>query len=382
MADKQDYYGTLGVQKNASEAEIKKAFRRKAMKYHPDRNPDDKSAEEKFKEAKEAYDILSDGQKRAAYDQFGHAGVDPSMGGHGGGFNPQDLGDIFGDIFGGGDIFGDIFGQRGGGGQGRAHAGSDILYNLELGLEDAVHGKIVQIKVPSLVECKKCAGSGAAPGSKPEKCDSCEGHGQVRMQHGFFTVQQTCPDCHGQGSVIKTPCSECRGQGRTRKTRTLSVKVPSGVDSGDRIRLAGEGEAGSQGAPAGDLYVQVQLKPHDIFGRDGNDLHCEVPVSFVVAAIGGEIEVPTLDGRVKLKIPDGTQSGKKFRLRSKGVKSVRSGRTGDLFCHVVVETPINLTKDQKELLEKFDVLIQDGGDKHTPKTKSWFEGMKRFFGVT
>lgn len=381
MADKQDYYEVLGVQKNASEAEIKKAFRRKAMKYHPDRNPDDKSAEEKFKTAKEAYDILSDGQKRAAYDQFGHAGVDQNMGGGGAGFNPQDLGDIFGDIFGGGGGFGDIFGQRGGG-RNQAHAGSDILYNLELSLEDAVHGKTVQIKVPSLVECKKCSGSGAAPGSKAEKCGSCEGHGQVRMQHGFFTVQQTCPDCHGQGTVIKNPCSECHGQGRARHTKTLSVKVPAGVDSGDRIRLAGEGEAGSKGAPSGDLYVQVQLKHHDIFGRDGNDLHCEVPVSFVVAAVGGEIEVPTLEGRVKLKIPAGTQSGKKFRLRSKGVKSVRSGRTGDLFCHVVVETPVNLTKEQKELLEKFDALIKDGGEKHTPKTKSWFEGMKSFFGVS
>lgn len=383
MADKQDYYETLGVSKTASEADIKKAFRRLAMKHHPDRNPDDATAEAKFKVAKEAYDILSDGQKRAAYDQFGHAGVDQSMGGGGaGGFNPQDIGDIFGDIFGGGD-FGDIFGNRGGGGGGgaRAYAGSDLLYNLELSLEDAVHGKNVQIEVPTLSECDTCDGSGAKKGSSPVKCESCEGHGQVRMQHGFFTVQQTCPDCRGQGTMIKDPCVSCRGQGRVRKSKKLSVKVPAGVDNGDRIRLSGEGEAGSHGAPAGDLYVQVNVKSHQIFERQDNDLHCEVPISFVSAAVGGDIEVPTLQGRVKLKIPDGTQSGKQFRLRGKGVKSVRSGRTGDLFCHVVVETPVNLSKEQKDLLSKFDKLIHDGGDKHTPKSKSWFDGLKRFFGV-
>lgn len=388
MTDKQDYYEVLGVAKSASKDEVKKAFRRLAMKYHPDRHQDDKDvAEAKFKEGKEAFDVLYDDQKRAAYDQFGHAGVDPNMYGGGagragaGGFNPQDLGDIFGDIFGGGGV-GDIFGRRSGGGGGSgAYAGSDVLYNLELSLEDAVHGKTVQIKVPSLSECESCKGSGASKGSSPVKCDTCEGHGQVRMQHGFFTVQQTCPDCHGQGTMIKDPCNGCRGQGRVRKTKTLSVKVPAGVDNGDRIRLSGEGEAGSHGAPSGDLYVEMNVKPHQIFERHENDLHCEVPISFIVAATGGDIEVPTLTGRVKLKIPDGTQSGKQFRLRGKGVKSVRSGRTGDLFCHVVIETPVNLTKEQKDLLHKFDGLIKEGGDKHTPKSKNWFEGVKRFFGV-
>lgn len=365
---KRDYYEILEVSKNASEAEIKKAFRRLAMKYHPDRNPDDKESEAKFKEAKEACEVLLDNRKRSAYDQFGHAGVDPSMGGaHG-----FDVGDIFGDIS---DIFGDIFG----GGRKRPQRGSDLIYNLELSLEEAVHGKTVEIKVPTWVGCETCNGSGAKPGTGPTSCKSCEGIGQVRVQHGFFTVQQTCPNCHGRGSIIQNPCSSCRGQGRVQQNKTLSVKIPAGVDTGDRVRLSGEGEAGGQGAPSGDLYVQVHIKNHPIFIRDGSDLHCEVPIDFVVAALGGEFEVPTLDGKVMLKIPSETQSGKLFRLRGKGVKSARTSRTGDLFCKVVVETPVNLNHTQKELLQQFADSLKSGGEKHNPRSKSWFDGVKKFF---
>lgn len=370
---KRDYYEILEVSRNASEADIKKAFRRLAMKYHPDRNPDDKEAEAKFKEAKEACEVLLDSRKRSAYDQFGHAGVDPSMGGGAHGF---DIGDIFGDIS---DIFGDIFG----GGRSRPQRGSDLIYNLELSLEEAVHGKTVEIKVPTWVNCSVCSGSGAKPGSGPTPCKSCEGVGQVRVQHGFFTVQQTCPNCQGRGSVIQDPCNSCRGQGRVQQNKTLSVKIPAGVDNGDRVRLSGEGEAGGQGAPAGDLYVQVHIKNHPIFIRDGSDLHCEVPIDFVVASLGGELEVPTLDGKLMLKIPSETQSGKLFRLRGKGVKSARTGRTGDLFCKVVVETPVNLSNAQKELLQQFAESIKAGGEKHNPRSKSWFDGVKRFFeGIT
>ncbi|GLS26856.1 molecular chaperone DnaJ [Marinibactrum halimedae] len=369
---KRDYYEVLGVDRGVDEKELKKAYRRVAMKYHPDRNPDDKAAEDKFKEASEAYEVLSDAQKRAAYDQFGHAGVEGQAGGAG----AQGFGN-FSDIF--GDVFGDIFGGgRAGGGRGGPARGSDLRYTLDLDLEDAVRGTTVKIKVPTMVTCKTCDGSGAKPGSKPITCGTCGGHGQVRMQQGFFSVQQTCPKCHGRGTIISDPCGSCGGRGRVEETKTLSVKVPAGVDSGDRIRLAGEGEAGPEGGPSGDLYVQIAVRQHSIFEREGNNLYCEVPISFVDAALGGEIEVPTLDGRVKLKVPEGTQSGKLFRLRGKGVVPVRGGATGDLMCRVVLETPVNLTSKQKELLRDFQGLMK--GEKNSPKQNTWFEGMKNFFG--
>ena len=375
---KRDYYEVLGVEKNASEAELKKAFRRMAQKYHPDRNPDDKTAEEKFKEAKEAYDVLTDARKRAAYDQFGHAGVDPSMGGGGpGGAGFGAGGASFADIF--GDVFGDIFGGgRGGGGQ-RVYRGADLRYNLDLSLEDAVAGTTVKIRVPTLVQCATCGGSGARPGSKPETCTTCGGHGQVRMQQGFFSVQQTCPRCHGTGSMINDPCGSCHGHGRVRENKTLSVKVPAGVDTGDRIRLAGEGEAGENGGPPGDLYVQVRVKDHPIFKRDDNNLYCDVPISIVTAALGGELEVPTLDGKVLLKIPAESQTGKLFRLRGKGVKPVRGGPIGDLLCRIVVETPVNLSARQKELLQEFQKTMEQGGSTHNPQAHSWLDGVKKFF---
>ncbi len=373
---KRDYYEALGVQKNASEAEIKKAFRRMAQKHHPDRNPDSKESEDKFKEAKEAYEILTDARKRAAYDQFGHAGVDPSMGGGGG--HGAAGGASFSDIF--GDVFGDIFGGgRGGGGGQRVYRGSDLRYNLELSLEDAVAGTTVKIRVPTLVPCGTCSGSGAKAGSKPETCTTCGGHGQVRMQQGFFSVQQACPRCHGTGSIISDPCGTCQGQGRVRENKTLSVKVPAGVDTGDRIRLAGEGEAGENGGPAGDLYVQVSVKDHAIFKRDDNNLFCEVPISIVTAALGGELEVPTLDGKVVLKIPAESQTGKLFRLRGKGVKPVRGGPIGDLLCKVTVETPVNLSARQKELLQEFHETMENGGSTHNPQAHSWLNGVKKFF---
>jgi molecular chaperone DnaJ len=367
---KRDYYEILGVARNASEAEIKMAYRRLAMKYHPDRNPDDKSAE-KFKEAKEAYEVLTDSKRRASYDQFGHAGVDPTMGAGPQGF---DVGDIFGDIS---NIFGDIFGV--GSGRARTQRGADLIYNLEMTLEKAVHGGTVEIQVPTLASCSDCSGTGAKPGSGPTVCRTCDGVGQVRVQHGFITVQQTCPNCHGRRQVIQNPCNSCRGQGQVQQQKKLAVKIPPGVDTGDRIRLTGEGEAGIYGAPAGDLYVQVHIKPHPIFTRDGSDLHCEVPVDFVVATLGGELEVPTLEGKVMLKIPSETQSGRSFRLRDKGVRSARTSRRGDLFCRVVIETPINLTTEQKELLRQFKQSLQIGGDRHSPRSKSWFEGVRRFF---
>ncbi len=371
---KRDYYEILGVSRNASKDELKKAYRRLAMKYHPDRNQNDKEAEEKFKEAKEAYDVLSDEQKRAAYDQFGHAGVDPSAaaGGPGpGGFGGANFSDVFGDIF--GDIFG---GGRGGGS--RVNRGADLRYNLDLTLEEAVSGTTVKIRVPTLVPCDSCGGSGARKGSRPVKCSTCGGHGQVRMQQGFFSIQQTCPSCQGRGEVISDPCPSCHGQGRVRDHKTLSAKIPAGVDTGDRIRLSGEGESGENGGPPGDLYIHINVKPHPIFERDGNNLYCEVPVSFVTAALGGELDVPTLDGRVKLKIPAETQSGKMFRLRGKGVQSVRGGSVGDLFCRVVVETPVNLTKRQKDLLREFEASMSNG-EKHSPQAHSWLDKVKNFF---
>lgn len=368
---KRDYYEILGVERDASEKEVKKAYRRVAMKHHPDRNPDDKASEDKFKEASEAYEVLSDAQKRGAYDQYGHdAG---NQGGFGGGAGGASFSDIFG------DVFGDVFGG-GGGGRSRGPArGSDLRYNLDIGLEEAVKGTEVKIRIPSMVACNPCNGSGAKKGSAPVTCTTCGGVGQVRMQQGFFSVQQTCPNCRGRGKMISDPCSSCYGQGRVEETKTLSVKVPPGVDVGDRIRLGGEGEAGPDGGPAGDLFVQINVREHKIFERDGKHLYCEVPISFIDAALGGELDVPTLDGRVKLKIPEETQTGKLFRLRGKGVTPVRGGSTGDLLCRVVLETPVKLTKHQKELLQQLDESFAQEGNQQSPRKSSWFEGVKSFF---
>ncbi len=369
---KRDYYEILGASRDASDADIKKAYRRLAMKHHPDRNTgDSEEAEERFKEAKEAYEVLSDANKRAAYDQYGHAGVDPSMGGR-----PGAGAGGFEDVF--GDVFGDIFGGGGRRGQ-RVHRGSDLQYNLELTLEEAVFGTEVKIRVPTLVACKTCSGSGAKKGTSATTCTTCGGAGQVRMQQGFFAVQQTCPQCRGKGQMISDPCTDCHGQGRKQEQKTLSVKVPAGVDTGDRIRLANEGEAGEQGAPNGDLYVQMHVKPHAIFTRDDNDLFCEMPISLVTAALGGEIEVPTLNGKIRLKIPPETQTGKSFRMRSKGVKPVRGGATGDLLCRVNVETPVKLSNKQKDLLKEFEKSIQEDRKHHSPQDASWGERMKKFF---
>ena len=371
---KRDFYEILGVDKGADAKEVKRAYRKLAMKYHPDRNPDDKDADAKFKEATEAYEILSDQQKRAAYDQYGHAGVDGSAGQGGFGGGSGNFSDIFG------DVFGDIFGGGGGGRGGRngPQRGSDLKYNLELTLEQAVKGAEVKIRVPTLVNCDTCDGSGAKDGSTPTTCNTCHGQGQVRMQQGFFSVQQACPTCRGQGTIIKDPCGSCHGQGVKEETKTLNVKVPAGVDNGDRIRLSGEGEAGTRGGPAGDLYVETHIKAHSIFERDGRNLYCDVPISIADAALGGEIEVPTLDGRVNLKIPAETQSGKLFRLRGKGVVPVRGGATGDLLCRVMVETPVKLTEHQKKILKDFQASLK-GGDKHSPKKKTWFDNVKTFF---
>lgn len=371
---KRDYYETLSVARNASEDEIKKAYRRLAMKYHPDRNPDDKTAEEKFKEAKEAYEVLSDARKRSAYDQFGHAGVDAGAAAGAGAAHGR--GAAFTDIF--SDVFGDIFGA-GRAGAGAVHAGADLRYNLDISLEDAVHGTTVNIRVPAQAACRACGGSGAKPGTKPTVCPTCGGQGQVRMQQGFFSLQQTCPRCRGSGELISDPCATCHGQGRIQEPKTLSVKIPAGVDNGDRIRLSGEGEAGFKGGPPGDLYVHINVREHPIFTRDGNDLLCEVPVSFITAALGGELEVPTLDGRVKLKIPPETQSNKLFRLRGKGVRSVRGGEAGDLLCRVTVETPVNLNARQKALLNELEQSLSEGGRKHSPRASSWLDGIKKFF---
>ncbi len=367
---KRDYYEVLGIKKNASNDAIKKSYRRLAMKHHPDRNTEDSDAESKFKEAKEAYEVLSDSDKRAAYDQFGHDGV--RGGPPGGGFSAEGFGDIFGDVF--GDIFGG--GRRG---RSQVFRGADLGYELRLDLEKAVSGDSVTIEVPTQVTCEECTGSGAEKGSEPVKCTTCGGAGQVRMQQGFFAIQQTCPACKGAGTVITDPCSNCHGRGRISKTKRLSVKVPEGVEDGDRIRLSGEGEAGRNGGPPGDLYVEIRVSPHKIFHRSGADLSCEVPISFGTAALGGEIELPTLDGHVSLKIPAGTQSGKKFRLRGKGVTTVRDRRQGDLFARVAVETPINLTAEQESFLRSFDDSISADADKHSPRAGGWLDTVKRFF---
>ena len=372
---KRDYYEVLGCGKDAQEAELKKAYRRLAMKYHPDRNPDDPNAENQFKEAKEAYEILSNSDKRSAYDQYGHAGVEAGQAG--GGFGAG--GEAFSDIF--GDVFGDIFGGGGGGRRSRNQVfrGADLRYDLELSLEQAVAGDSVSIDVPTQVECEPCSGSGAAPGTEPTPCTTCAGVGQVRVQQGFFSIQQTCPACKGTGRVIQTPCPTCSGRGRVRKVKTLSVKIPAGVDSGDRIRLAQEGEAGRNGGPSGDLYVDINVKSHPIFERDGRNLSCDVPIGFAAAVLGSSVDVPTLDGQVALKIPPETQSGRVFRLRGKGVKSVRVKGVGDLFCRVQIETPVKLTDKQKDLLSQFDTSIQSGGSRHSPRALSWIDGVKKFF---
>ena len=365
---KRDYYEVLGINRNASEDEIKKTYRKLAMEHHPDRNPDNPKSEGRFKEAKEAYEILSDPNKRAAYDQHGHAGVDPSMAGSG---SAQGFADTFG------DIFGDIFGGHGG--RSNVYRGADLRYNMEISLEQAARGTETKIRIPTMEACEICHGSGAKSGTSPIICPSCNGHGQVRMQQGFFSIQQTCPKCHGSGKFVASPCVKCSGAGRVKQQKTLSVKIPAGVDESDRIRLSGEGEAGVNGGPPGDLYVVVNLIPHSVFQRDHNDLHCEMPISFTTAALGVEIEIPTIDGYAKIKVPSETQSGKIFRLRGKGIKGVRSHTHGDLLCHMVVETPVKLTARQKELFDELEALNQEDSSRHSPRTKSWMNKVREFF---
>ncbi|MEZ2738185.1 molecular chaperone DnaJ [Comamonas jiangduensis] len=375
---KRDFYEVLGVSKTASDEELKKAYRKLAMKYHPDRNQGEqaKEAEEKFKEAKEAYEMLSDSQKRAAYDQYGHAGVDPNSGmgggfGGGGGF-AEAFGDIFGDMFGGG---------RAGGARGgrQVYRGNDLSYSMEITLEEAAKGKDAQIRIPSWDSCDTCHGSGAKPGTSPKTCTTCGGQGSVQMRQGFFSVQQTCPHCRGTGKIIPEPCTSCSGQGRIKRQKTLEVKIPAGIDDGMRIRSSGNGEPGMNGGPPGDLYIEIRIKEHDIFEREGDDLHCQVPVSFITAALGGEIEVPTLQGKAAIDIPEGTQAGKQFRLRGKGIKGVRSSYPGDLYCHIVVETPVKLTEYQRKLLRELEESLKKGGGKHSPNGESWTDKLKRFF---
>ncbi len=374
---KKDYYDTLGVPKNASDEDIKKAYRKLAMKHHPDRNQGDghKASEEKFKEAKEAYEMLSDDQKRAAYDQYGHAGVDPNMRGGPGAEGFGGFAEAFGDIF--GDVFG---GQRGGQGGGRqVYRGGDLSYAMEITLEEAANGKDAQIRIPSWDDCGICHGSGAKPGTKVATCTTCHGHGAVQMRQGFFSVQQTCPQCKGTGKLIPSPCVACHGVGKTKTNKTLEVKIPAGIDDAMRIRSTGNGEPGSNGGPPGDLYIEIRLKKHDIFERDGDDLHCSMPISFTTAALGGEIEVPTLVGKAAIDIPEGTQAGKQFRLRGKGIKGVRSSYPGDLYCHITVETPVKLTEHQRKLLKELDESIKKGGAKHSPSEEGWTDKLKSFF---
>ena len=371
---KRDFYDILGVNRDASDDEIKKAYRKLAMKYHPDRNPDNKEAEEKFKEAKEAYEMLSDPQKKAAYDRYGHAGVDPSMGA---GPGAQGF-DGFADAF--GDIFGDLFGGGGRGGRSNVYRGADLRYNLEITLEEAARGAEKTIRIPTVEECGTCHGSGAKPGTHPKPCPTCQGHGQVRVQQGFFSIQQTCPKCHGSGKIIPDPCRDCGGAGRTKKQKTLEVKIPAGIDDGMRLRHAGHGEPGLNGGPPGDLYVEIHIRKHAVFERDHDDLHCEMPISITTAALGGEIEIPTLEGMARLKIPAETQSGKVFRLRGKGIKNVRNHVHGDLMCHVVVETPVNLTERQKELLREFEEISSGNATRHNPKAQGWMDKVRDFFG--
>src|SRR5450756_2401245 len=372
---KKDYYEVLGVNRNASDEDIKKAYRKLAMKFHPDRNPDSKDAEGKFKEAKEAYEVLSDKEKRGTYDAYGHAGVDARAGMGAGQQGFGGFSDAFADIF--GEIFGGAAGARGG--RSSVYRGADLRYNLEITLEQAARGTETKIRIPTMEECETCHGSGAKPGTSPTTCTTCTGHGQVRMQQGFFSIQQTCPRCHGTGKMITSPCKDCNGNGRIKQHKTLSVKIPAGVDNEDRIRLSGEGEHGTNGGPPGDLYVVIHTKPHVVFQRDHNDLHCEMPISFSTAALGGSIEIPTLDGVASIKIPAETQSGKIFRLRGKGIKGVRSSSHGDLHCHVALETPVNLTERQKELLREFENINEKDSERHNPRAKSWMNKVKNFF---
>ena len=375
---KRDFYEILGVSKTASDDEIKRAYRKLAMKYHPDRNQGDaaKAAEEKFKEAKEAYEMLSDAQKRAAYDQYGHAGVDPNM--RGGPDGAEGFGG-FGDAF--GDIFGDIFGGGRGGARGgrQVYRGADLSYAMEITLEEAAAGKDSQIRIPSWDDCETCGGSGAKPGTSAKTCSTCHGSGSVQMRQGFFSVQQTCPHCHGSGKIIPEPCTSCHGQGKLKKQKTLEIKIPAGIDDGMRIRSAGNGEPGRNGGPAGDLFIEIRVKRHDLFERDGDDLHVQVPVNITTATLGGEIEVPTLAGKAAIDIPEGTQHGKQFRLRGKGIKGVRASYPGDLYIHVVVETPVKLTEHQRKLMKELDESFKKGGTKHSPNEKGWFEKAREFF---
>jgi len=368
---KRDYYEVLGCQKNTSEQELKRAYRKLAMKHHPDRNPDDATASDKFKEIQEAYDVLSDPKKKQLYDQFGHDGVNAQ--GMGGGFSGADA---FSDIF--GDVFGDIFGGASRTRKARVYRGSDLRYELELTLEQAVFGSSIEIDVPTQVACNRCSGTGSEPGSSPVDCGTCRGEGQVRVSQGFFSVQQTCPKCKGEGKVISSPCGECTGAGRVKKRKKLTVKIPAGVDEADRIRLSGEGEAGRNGGPSGDLFVDIVLHDHPIFTRESQDLHCNIPISFATAVLGDQIQVPTLEGHLSLKIPPETQSGKIFRLRGKGVKSLRSSAVGDIYCHVHVETPVNLTETQKEMLKKFDQSLDVKENAHSPRSTSWLDRAKDF----
>lgn len=383
MASKRDYYEVLGVAKNATEEDIKKAYRKLAMKHHPDRNQGEgaKKAEESFKEGKEAYEMLSDAQKRAAYDQYGHAGVDPNMGAGRGGPGAEGFGgfaEAFGDIF--GDIFGGQGGQRRGGGGGQqVYRGSDLSYAMEITLEEAARGKETQIRIPSWEGCETCGGSGAKPGTSAKTCGSCGGSGTVHMRQGFFSIQQTCPHCHGSGKIIPDPCTTCNGQGKVKKQKTLEVKIPAGINEGMRIRSAGNGEPGVNGGPSGDLYIEIRIKQHDLFERDGDDLHCTMPVSMVTATLGGNIEVPTLGGKAEIELPEGTQHGKTFRLRGKGIKGVRSSYPGDLYCHIAIETPVKLTEHQKKLLKELDESLKKGGERHSPNAKSWTDRVKDLF---
>jgi molecular chaperone DnaJ len=376
MATKRDFYEVLGVPKNASDDEIKKSYRKLAMKFHPDRNQGDASAEVKFKEAKEAYEMLSDAEKRAAYDQFGHAGVDPNMRGPGagaGGFGG--FGESFGDIF--GDIFGQTRRQQTGGRQ--VFRGNDLSYAMEVSLEEAAAGKESEIRIPSFDECDTCHGTGAKAGTSPKTCGTCQGQGVVQMRQGFFSVQQNCPHCRGTGKIITDPCTPCHGQGKIKRQKTLEIKIPAGIDDGMRIRSTGNGEPGTNGGPPGDLYIEIRIKKHDVFQRDGDDLHCAVPISFTTAALGGEISVPTLSGEAAIDLPEGTQTGKQFRLRGKGIKGVRSSFPGDLYCHITVETPVKLTEHQRKLLKELDESLKKGGDKHSPSEAGWADKLKNLF---